>query len=362
MTPYRLPLWNALQRRLPGGVGVICLAETERNRMWSRWGETSFPVEVLDGVTLSLGHERHLHLRTGAPGILRSWHPKAVLVGGWDSIPYWTSLSAARRIGAHALVAVGSHSESSGGSVREVVRRRFLARADGVLAYGEAAARLVKAQGVPPQRVFPIGNPVDVAAAAASAAAFAASAEGRALGSTFDGPTFAFVGQLIARKSPLMLIDAFESLGEGTLLIVGDGPLRGAVEARAAVSPRVRYLGPKPAEEATALLGIVDCLVLPSAEEVWGLVVNEALAAGCLCVVSERAGAAELIVQDVNGQIVAPERVALEAALQDAARAIGRGIDRKAVAATAVQGGVDRTVDAIAAALTELDRLGVPGS
>ena len=52
------------------------------------------------------------------------------------------------------------------------------------------------------------------------------------------------------------------------------------------------------------LYGIANCLVLPSLEEVWGLVINEAMAAGLPIISSDRVGASEdLVTDDVTGYI-----------------------------------------------------------
>src|SRR5436190_12488483 len=55
-----------------------------------------------------------------------------------------------------------------------------------------------------------------------------------------DGETgFLFVGSLTERKNLARLADALERLGEGTLTLVGDGPLRSRLEGR----PRVTVVG-----------------------------------------------------------------------------------------------------------------------
>ena len=54
----------------------------------------------------------------------------------------------------------------------------------------------------------------------------------RSLGWEGEGPFYLFVGTLDDRKSPVRLADAFESLGEGRLAFVGDGPLRSRLVGR----------------------------------------------------------------------------------------------------------------------------------
>ena len=80
-----------------------------------------------------------------------------------------------------------------------------------------------------------------------------------------------------------------------TLTIVGDGPQRSQLvrlAQYAGISHRVRISRAAPYAEIPTVMWRHDVLVLPSREEVWGLVVNEALAAGLHGSLSERCGVA----------------------------------------------------------------------
>jgi glycosyltransferase involved in cell wall biosynthesis len=66
----------------------------------------------------------------------------------------------------------------------------------------------------------------------------------------------------------------------------------------------VRFLGFRNQQELPLLYAMADLLVLPSIREPWGLVVNEAMAAGCAILASDRVGAAKDLVRDgVNGAV-----------------------------------------------------------
>ncbi|MGE3340251.1 MAG: glycosyltransferase family 4 protein, partial [Alphaproteobacteria bacterium] len=116
-----------------------------------------------------------------------------------------------------------------------------------------------------------------------------------------------FVGRLVAVKRPLDAVQAVAGLGPGAVLIVaGSGPLLEAVQAEArrlgvrAVTPGFRNQS-----EVVDLYTAADVLVLPSASETWGLVVNEALASGLPCVVSSGVAAGVDLIRDGgNGRVV----------------------------------------------------------
>ena len=97
-------------------------------------------------------------------------------------------------------------------------------------------------------------------------------------------PLFLFVGRLVPYKGVDVLIRAMAGL-EARLAIVGDGPLRPSLEARAAeavVAGRVRFLGALTDEQVVALYHACDAFVLPSVTraEAFGMVQLEAMACG----------------------------------------------------------------------------------
>jgi glycosyltransferase involved in cell wall biosynthesis len=106
-------------------------------------------------------------------------------------------------------------------------------------------------------------------------------------------PRYLFVGSLIARKNPQRLLEAFARLEEGSLTVVGGGPLE--QELRAAAPAGVRFLGRLTSEQVRDELAAADVLVAPSLEEPQGQQVLEALASGRPVVATRVGGPAELV-------------------------------------------------------------------
>jgi hypothetical protein len=103
---------------------------------------------------------------------------------------------------------------------------------------------------------------------------------------------------------------------DAQLVLVGYGPLEHELRAcveRAAV-PGVVFAGHVPLANLPRYYVAADCLALPSHEEVWGLVLNEAAACGLPLVTTEAVGAGPDVVEPgLNGCIVppaAPDRLA----------------------------------------------------
>jgi glycosyltransferase involved in cell wall biosynthesis len=214
--------------------------------------------------------------------------------------------------------------------VRRAVVAQWLALTDAWLAIGSANADHYRGWGVPDARIFPVPYAVDNAAfAARAAAARPHRAALRAELGIGARPAILFSGKLIARKRPLDAVRAMAGLHgpaaarRPVLLIAGDGPLRGAVEAEVAargLGDDVRLLGFRNQSELPALYDLAEVLAIPSEAEPWGLVVNEAMAAGTAVVATEEVGAAHDLVRDGQTGFVVPvgDTGALAAALSDA--------------------------------------------
>lgn len=134
------------------------------------------------------------------------------------------------------------------------------------------------------------------------------------------GPLLLSVGYLIERKGQQLAVAAMAELPGATLLIVGDGPARAALQAQIAalgLSERVRLLGPLPHAELPPLFAAADALVLPSASEGLANVWVEALASGTPVVTAPVGGAREVIDRPAAGRLVAREPRAIAAAVRD---------------------------------------------
>jgi glycosyltransferase involved in cell wall biosynthesis len=130
-----------------------------------------------------------------------------------------------------------------------------------------------------------------------------------------SGCTFLYAGRLDAEKGLDVLLRAFARV-PGELLLAGSGRDEGRLRAMA--PDRVRFLGPLDRDELVRWYAAADAFVLPSRSEPWGMVLNEAAAAGLPLVATEEAGAArDLVENGVNGfRVPAGNEDALATALR----------------------------------------------
>jgi glycosyltransferase involved in cell wall biosynthesis len=180
---------------------------------------------------------------------------------------------------------------------------------------------------VPAPRVVAAPYAVDNARIAALAARRRPDAAGRV--------RFLYVGRLLPRKGVDLLLDAYERVADDrtTLTILGDGPERAALMARQSprAANRTQWLGKAPNAAALAAYADADVFVLPSRYEPWGLVVNEAMAAGLPVIADRRGGAARDLLAAPGCGVLLPEvsvgglAAALAAYRDDPARAARDG-------------------------------------
>lgn len=178
---------------------------------------------------------------------------------------------------------------------------------------GENNRRYFEHFGMPSERLFPARYCVDNDYFGGKAKEMAGKKNQIRLdfGITDDAPVILFAGKFIAKKQPLLLIEAFARLRRETpcwLLLAGDGTLRQKMEdkIRQEKIPNVLIAGFLNQSELPRAYVAADIFVLPSAYmETWGLVVNEAMNFSLPIVVTDKVGCATDLIQDgFNGFVV----------------------------------------------------------
>lgn len=188
------------------------------------------------------------------------------------------------------------------------IKNEEIERADHVLTVSELARGTYLEAGVAPEKVHavPLGADLDLFTPDGPPGAGVAPPAAREV-------RFLFAGATIHRKGFDLLLAAFERVRRDVpaarLRVVGpagdSAHLLGRLgdDAKGAVEVR----GPVPQAELAAELRAADCLVLPSRNDSFGMVVAEALACGTPALVSEMVGAKDLIEEGVSGWVVPVE-------------------------------------------------------
>ncbi len=144
-------------------------------------------------------------------------------------------------------------------------------------------------------------------------------------GLALDGrwPVVGVVANLIDYKGLQYFFPAWASVvakhQKAVALLVGDGPLRGSLEAQAralGLGDAVRFLGYR--ADVPALLGLMDLVVQPSLEEGFSNAILEAMGAGKPVVATAVGGTPEAVIDGLTGLLVpARDAVSLAGAMLD---------------------------------------------
>ncbi|MCB1960098.1 MAG: TIGR03088 family PEP-CTERM/XrtA system glycosyltransferase [Rhodocyclaceae bacterium] len=238
-------------------------------------------------------------------------------------VPAWAAGVPVRIHGEHGW----DSSDPGGESKRYRLMRRLYSPF--VTHYIALSAQLLsylhRSVGIAERRITRICNGVD-------SQRFSPSTERASLGGIPSGwaeegaIVFGAVGRLQAVKDQLTLVRAFSLLKQSRdpaarsakLVIVGDGPLRDAVQAEIAacqLQDQVWLAGAR--EDVPALMQSMDCFVLPSRAEGISNTLLEAMSCGLPVVATAVGGNSELVVPDVTGYLVeSGDPAALAAAMQ----------------------------------------------
>lgn len=123
-----------------------------------------------------------------------------------------------------------------------------------------------------------------------------------------DKKILLFAGRLIDVKNIPVLLQAYKHLKEQYyLVIVGDGEKKKELQDLCKqLNIDVLFTGQQEGDDLYSWYKAADIFILPSYREAFGSVTNEALLAGCMCVISKHAGSSCLIEEGVNGYTFNP--------------------------------------------------------
>ena len=340
---YQTPIWRALAS-IPALPFVVYYMSDQGLAPRHDPGfrrPVGWDVELLDGYVHTFLEAKQgasqqsfawLRLPPGFGGMLKDRGVRVLWVQGWQVIAYWQAVREARRAGIEVWLRGDSNLRSNSGRVprwlKWTILKRLLNRVDRFLTVGKANRDLYVRMGYAEDRMSQAPHCVDNGRLAEQAATARRDrpALRAAWGIPDDAFCFVFVGKFSPKKNPLHLVDAVGRLQQRYphrrfhTLWVGAGELGGAIAALSRVvcdGDRLRMDGGAPAGPAASFAGFLnqseiakayvaaDALVLPSdATETWGLVVNEAMATGLPCVVSDACGCAEDLVLPLRPDLV----------------------------------------------------------
>lgn len=121
-----------------------------------------------------------------------------------------------------------------------------------------------------------------------------------------DAPLLLYVGRLSAEKEIERIKPILETIPNARLALVGDGPNRTVLEEHFA-STHTHFVGYLQGLELASAYASADAFIFPSRTETLGLVLLEAMAAGCPVVAARSGGIPDIVEDGVNGYLFDPQ-------------------------------------------------------
>ena len=342
---YQAPVWRLLASRGRVPFDVLYLsAHGVEPTLDPGFGEVirwdldllgGYPHRFLDGTApRELGGFWGMGLPRCFRKLLGTGRYRALLVPGWHVRACWEAVWLADRMDMSVWISGDSNDIKKDAFSKRLVKRLLvgglLRRVDRFLYVGEATRRLFRSYGALESALARAPHAVDNVRFAQQAAAERPrrAALRRAWGIPDDAFCVLFAGKLESQKRPADLLAALrllKGLDPGRTyhaMFVGAGSQAGTLRGQCKVAfdakgvthpsagepglPSASYTGFLNQSEISGAYVAADVLVLPSESETWGLVVNEALACGLPCIVSDACGSAEDLVTPLDPRLGFP--------------------------------------------------------
>ncbi len=320
---YRIALFNELNRQL-GKQHVelkVFFASSgyERRKSKLDFSKMEFSYLFLKSPKFHLGDvERTMFFYTGLMHEYRKFRPDVTIVTGYSiaTLKLWFN-SFFQKL--HYIIWSGSIAAKGrmDSTIRLFLRKLLIRRANGFVAYGSKAKEYLMQLGAAESKISIGINTVDTAF-------FSAIEPLRH--QTLKQPAvhhLTYIGYLTPRKKIEHLLGTIKLLAtmrqDFVLDIIGDGSSKQALEKiveEEKLMTFVKFHGFKQKNELKEYLIQSSCFLFQTGFDIWGLVLNEAMAAGITCMASPNAGAVhDLISNGKNGFITSFENYAETAQL-----------------------------------------------
>lgn len=301
--PYRVPIFTRLACMKGIDFQVVFCARREPNRAWDL-PPMSFAHHFLRERFMTVDG-RYIHHNPDIVPLLLRLKPDVVITDGFNPTHLYAFMTARWRGWPHVAMTDGTwQSEQTLSLKHRLVRRLVFSFSHAFIAASEGGQKLFRSYGVSPDACFYswlcIDNqrfhPLPMQ-------------PGRLPGAIYD---FIFCGRLEPAKDPLFALSvaretAIKMKRKTTLLFVGSGSLETALRTSADRESRwvdCEFHGFATQAELPDLYRSARLFLFPTHGDVWGVVANEACAAGLPALVTPHAGVAgELVVNGLNGYV-----------------------------------------------------------
>lgn len=304
ISPHVSPLFIQIARKV--NLTVLYCAQKEENRNWQDQ-PTGFDFKVLKNISIRFKNKDLLTYFFNLSIIkeLKTLKPEVVVISGWDQPSYYAAYLYCKFTKTKFILWSGS-TEYEKNFARLITRglvKVLIKGADRCIAYGSRARKYLISLGANSKKIYVSYNTTDIQKYRSLSEKYKSSiGEIKQSLRLSNMKIILYYGQLIERKGIKTLIESYKeankTLPNIALLIIGNGKEKNEL-VKIAQDIKGVTICPDPGDDKICkFFAIADVFVLPSKEEVWGLAVNEAMAAGLPVIVSDKAGSSVDLVKN----------------------------------------------------------------
>jgi glycosyltransferase involved in cell wall biosynthesis len=284
-------------------------------RKWDLWPRNyNYRYKTLPGIPFktSIG-DQNLNLSIINELILNK--PHVLILEDYTSPTTWFALAIAKLLKIPLIYWTEGIKEPQSilGKISRPLRTLFIKKSDSIVVPGRVSKRYVISLGADPEKVFIAPNAID------NELFIKISNEYQEYKDQIKAElglekkvVLLYVGRIVEEKGIIFLLDAYKKLKSENsaiaLMIIGCGELRNKLQGMCEAEriSDVLFVGAiTDCEELVRYYNVSDIFVLPTLEDVWGFVLNEAMICGLPTVSTYASQAAqEMIRQGENGYIV----------------------------------------------------------
>jgi glycosyltransferase involved in cell wall biosynthesis len=283
------------------------MAETESNRDWPiQRDQQCFPYEVISDGQLESRKQYNIAIRMWKR--LNVINPDIVILGGYIYPAYWVGFIWAKNNKKKIILwSASNEADHNRNILKEKLKSIFAKKCNAANVYGSKSRDYLTKLGLDKSRIFITGNTTDNSFYYNNTNKFRTKRDYLLRQYGLPAKNFIYIGRFSKEKNIILLLKAYERLKSQNnwgLILIGNGPQR--IELINYIEEHnLRHVfmpGFQQKENLPQFLIVSDVFILPSIYEPWGLVVNEAMAAGLPVLVSQKCGCyPDLIDEGVNG-------------------------------------------------------------
>jgi len=318
IAPYRVPLFEHLSRHPSIELFVYFCANTHKNRRWGVLESNKYDYKVLQGVTLILfGYNYHVNPSIVSK-LIKGKYDVVILSGNPDFTTHIAFLTCKLLKIPVIWWSEGiENSQSMAGKLINPITKYIVKNVNSIIVPGNLSLNFHVKMGAEFDKIFLAPNTIDNDLFIKNSSQIKKDKSEFKRSLNFDNKeVILYLGQLIEVKGVEYLIKAYNMLkqehDEICLNIIREGVLKDKLEKMCIENniKDVYFKGWVSEEMKYIYYSTSDLFVLPTLDDVWGLVINEAMCCGLPVISTKAAGASwDMIIPEENGYVVEPSNL-----------------------------------------------------